>query len=339
MSANLPFLDYQRALREFLSAQPAQATYLGNRGGFSGASIWRVEAASRVFCLKAWPQSPTDPNQFERMHAWMLAARQAGLGFIPRVHLRADGGSWVRVDDRFWDLTSWMPGTADFHTHPSIERLTAAAVALGQVHAAWQQFRSYGECPSIERRLEALADWNRMVSRGWRLSTGPFPDPEWTILLQRAGHLVSTLCPRLEAMLSSWRQRPVPLQACIGDFWHDHVLFQGEAVSGLIDFGSVRIDHPASDLGRLLGSLVGDDDSSWAKALSAYRSVRPFPWEAEALARLLDRTGVMVSLINWLRWCGDGERSFSDPAAVTQRLGSLVERVEGWQKRTEIVGE
>lgn len=45
------------------------------------------------------------------------------------------------------------------------------------------------------------------------------------------------------------------LQPCIRDIWHDHVLFDGDRVTGLIDFGAMQIDTPATDIARLVGSL------------------------------------------------------------------------------------
>ncbi len=51
----------------------------------------------------------------------------------------------------------------------------------------------------------------------------------------------------------------VPIQPCIGDIWHDHILFLGDGVSGLVDFGGMRADTVAGDIARLLGSLVADD--------------------------------------------------------------------------------
>jgi Ser/Thr protein kinase RdoA (MazF antagonist) len=339
MSESQSILDWQSALHDFLPGQQIRAISLGNRGGFSGASIWRVEAGSREFCLKAWPQSTKESSHLVRMHGWMKTARRAGLTFVPRVNAAGGGETWVRVSDRFWDLTDWMPGAADFHQHPSLERLAAAGVALAQVHESWYSHRSKGICPSIERRLEAIANWNRLAALEGSRSAALILEPEWIELLARAGERLAFWSPRLEVMLSGWRQKPVALQPCIGDIWHDHILFQRDAVSGIIDFGSARIDHPATDVGRLFGSLNADDDSSWASALVGYRSVQPFSWEDESLARLLDRTGVIVSLINWSRWIGRGERTFQDPVAVTRRLRSLVERVEGWKGPSGIVKE
>lgn len=332
MSTSLSTLDAQTALHYFRPNIRAQLISLGNRGGFSGASIWRVEGEFAPLCLKAWPEQTMDAAGLEWMHALLMRAWQARLLFVPEVQACPHGKNWVHSSGRYWDLTTWMPGQADFHEHPSPARLSGAAFALAQIHAAWQvTVRPLQPCPSVDRRLVALADWTELLASGWRLVVDQVPVTEWRPLLSKAWALALTHEPRVRVMLEAWREKPVMLQPCIGDVWHDHVLYQGDRISGIIDFGAVRQDHPAADLGRLIGSLIADDDAGWATALAAYRALRPFSWEQEALARLLDRSGVVVSLLNWLRWCGRGERTFSDPRAVTKHLAALVERVETWR--------
>ena len=34
-------------------------TALGNRGGFSGARLWRMDGPAGSFCLRAWPPDTT----------------------------------------------------------------------------------------------------------------------------------------------------------------------------------------------------------------------------------------------------------------------------------------
>ena len=67
----------------------------------------------------------------------------------------------------------------------------------------------------------------------------------------------------------------VPLQPCLRDVWHDHVLFQGDEVTGLIDPSAARTDTVAADISRLAGSLIADDRRAWGKAMDAYQAVRP----------------------------------------------------------------
>ena len=80
------------------------------------------------------------------------------------------------------------------------------------------------------------------------------------------------------------------------DLWHDHILFTGNAVTGLIDFGSVKEDHVAVDLARLLGSMIGDDAAIWEVGLSAYQRIQPLSAEEAALARdPLSSQGIGIS--------------------------------------------
>jgi Ser/Thr protein kinase RdoA (MazF antagonist) len=332
MSTPLTNLDCTSVLKRFLPEARAQTIALGNRGGFSGAQIWRVEGAFPPLCLKAWPRQGADSQQLERMHALMSRARQARLNYVPEVRTCGNGQSWVKSNNRYWDLTTWMPGKADFHEQPTPVRLSAASGALARIHAAWQPDRAtIAPCPSIARRLEALADWNALVASGWRLETEKVPVPAWRPLLKRGWQLARAREQQLRLMLAAWQAKAVVLQPCIGDVWHDHILFDGDTVAGVIDYGATRIDHPATDVGRLIGSLVGDDVAGWATAIAAYRSVRVLSWEEDSLARLLDRSGAVIGLLNWLRWCGRGERTFVDVDGVTNHLLVLVARIEKWE--------
>jgi Ser/Thr protein kinase RdoA (MazF antagonist) len=110
------------------------------------------------------------------------------------------------------------------------------------------------------------------------------------------------------------------------------VLFEGDEVSGIIDFGSLRDDDVTVDVARLLGSLVGDDGEQWTVGLDAYRRVRSFSVEEEALARALDRTGTIIGLANWLNWlCAEPPREIDNPGGAAERIRSLIGRLESWQ--------
>ncbi len=67
-------LDAQTVLRAFHPNLRAQLISLGNRGGFSGAEIWRVEGEFAPLCLKAWPEPGFAPKHLDRMHALMSRA-------------------------------------------------------------------------------------------------------------------------------------------------------------------------------------------------------------------------------------------------------------------------
>ncbi len=105
----------------------------------------------------------------------------------------------------------------------------------------------------------------------------------------------------IPGLLRRWRTRIWPLQPCLCDVWHDHILFDEDYVTGIVDYGAMKIDHPVVDVARLLGSLVEDDAAGWATGLAAYRQVRPFTDEEEELAPVLDATGTTLGASVWLR--------------------------------------
>jgi homoserine kinase type II len=329
------------AAREVLDCYPSLIlgsvlVPLGSGGGFSGARLWRVTGTAGSWCLRAWPPETTSPQRLQTIHGWMIAAANAGLGFVPRVQPTKSGTHWVETAGRLWDLTTWMPGCADFHSHPSRPRLKAACAALALLHHTWSGVaRVQGPCPAIQRRLKRVREWIRLVQSGWRpleiVSAGdpvrPWVERGWPLLLQHLDQI-----PR---KLAFWTKRAVPVQPCLCDVWHDHVLFTGDDVTGLVDYGAVKMDHVTVDLARLLGSLVGDDTEGRRAGLGAYSQVRPLDAEHEKLVDLLDETGTVLGIANWLTWLYAEGRLLENRAAVANRLGTLVVRLEQWAPSTD----
>jgi Ser/Thr protein kinase RdoA (MazF antagonist) len=302
-------------------------TPLGNHGGFSGASLWRIDGPTNSFCLRAWPQNESWSRLLFR-HRLMTAARQCGLQFVPTVFTTLDGTSIIEHVGRLWDLTEWLPGCADYHTHPTAARLEAACTALAQLHSVWQDLPSSAVgCPAVQRRLGFLDEWHRLLRSGWHpLAIADKHDPLRPIV-ERAWHVLPAAISAIPERLQRWVGSSGRVQPCLGDPWHDHLLFDGDRLTGLIDYGAVKIDHVAVDLSRMLGSLVGDDVAGWQAGLETYRRVAPLTAEEEDLAHALDETGIIVAVANWLRWLYEEKRAFADHSAVARRVTELVDRL------------
>jgi Ser/Thr protein kinase RdoA (MazF antagonist) len=148
--------------------------------------------------------------------------------------------------------------------------------------------------------------------------------------VERAWPIVRDRINQVPLQLSRWTGRSVRLQPCLCDVWHDHVLFSGDIVTGLIDYGSAKIDHVAVDLARLLGSLIQDDAGERVAGLRAYSTVSALTPEVEDLVIVLDKTGTVLGAANWLMWLYQEGRVFDNRLAVARRLGELVERLERW---------
>lgn len=297
-------------------------TPLGNHGGFSGAQLFRVEAPGGALCLRAWP-SAMHVVQLDSIHGWMTMATLHGLDFVPHVMQTVRNESHVALAGRFWELTTWMPGRP---APPTAQRVANACRALAQLHRAWTEpMPRRAVCPAVLRRWAAVQDWLPLVQSGWQ----PPNDPDDLIapIAQHAWGAVRRGLPEVPRCLMGWLSQTVPLQPCLCDIWSDHVLFTGDRVTGIVDYGSCKMDHIAVDLARLLGSMAGDDAGLWSTGLRAYAALRPLSADDEALARDLDRSGAVVAVANWLRWLYRDGRSFDDCDAVARRLTSLVARL------------
>jgi Ser/Thr protein kinase RdoA (MazF antagonist) len=304
---------------------------LGNAGGFSGARIWRVRLDEHQYCLKHWPVMSRERHAALIRLIW--TAREAMLPFVPTPIPTSDGNWCVEGGTDLWDVAQWMPGVADYHSNASPARLRAACVALARLHRVWERLSAQPRpCPGATRRL-ILARSRLAAAVGptldrVRLSSIAFPFDDW---MRRAEILVNRHLARIPDVLGPWRSVPVSVQPCLCDVWHDHVLFTGDEVTGLIDYGAAKVDNVAVDLARLLGSLVGNDSEMYELGLDQYAAVRPLTESERGLVRAIDRASVILSLENWCRRLNDRWDWFGDRIAVGRRIQGLVRRAEAWE--------
>src|SRR5216683_1107125 len=133
---------------------------LGNRGGFSGAALWRVQDPGGDWCLRAWPANEMDGTRIREIHFLMKRARDKGLSFVPKVQRTFTGSTCVAEGDRLWDLTPWMPGAAANPAQVTRQQVESACTALALLHRAWAAVPpNSGPCPGVGRRVDAFREW------------------------------------------------------------------------------------------------------------------------------------------------------------------------------------
>ena len=152
----------------------------------------------------------------------------------------------------------------------------------------------------------------------------------WPELADRSASLIADFRKTADFVadaLVQARRWMVPIQPCIRDIHREHVLFEGNRVTGLVDFGAMRHDSCAGDIARLIGSLAGDDKQLWAVGIDAFRQVFPLGDSERHLARVYDASGVLLSGMNWLEWIFVDGRQFGDRAAVMSRFEEIADRL------------
>jgi homoserine kinase type II len=304
---------------------------LPHGGGFSGASIYRLQVPGAVFCLRGWPPADTLAQVAFRQQL-MRQARDAGLGFVPALVPPGQGSAglpWaVPHSGRLWELAEWLPGQADFWRQPSRPRLEAACQAVAQLHLAWELLAApAAPCPSVDRRLSLIEPARQLLQESPQLHHLP---QELRPDAQAGLQLLGAWLEQVPRLLAPWRSRRWPLQPCLCDVWHDHLLFSGNRLTGVVDYGAVKIDHVAVDLARMLGSLIEDDEEAWQAGLKAYREARPMHPDMEELAHVLDRTGTILALAGWLQRLSAATPAPASNEGIRRRLERLVRRMAGW---------
>lgn len=326
----------RRVLRHWLpdldSLQVLPAT-----GGFSGAGVFRVNAAGESFSVRRWP-ADTPAMRIHGLHAFLAHLRQAGLPVARVLSLPATGGTVVTQQEIHWQLEAWLPGAPADAGQLTDARVEAAFSRLAQLHVraaqhrcqegerAWFETRT-GQAPAIQDRLEVIDRWPAAAVREAMRSLRGGQSNQLSEPLLEVLDRYAAFSQRVTAELKRFSDEEYALHPCWRDLWGAHVLFSGETLSGFIDAAAARTEHPVADLSRLLGSWFGDNRAAWAPALRAYQQVRPLAPREVALLDVYDRSAVVLSGLHWVERWQKREIAKGQLPAVVPRLAAIIARL------------
>ncbi|MCA9246567.1 MAG: phosphotransferase [Planctomycetales bacterium] len=323
--------DVRPILAEFLGDSPRHAVRPLSSGGFSGSRLWRVEADGRTFALRRWPRPSPTVARLQWIHRVIESAQTQGFHCVaPAVSKRA-GGTICAAEGHLWDLSPWLPGRAIAPGEANSDNIRCALAALARLHGAIEasgNSLATGIPAGLVQRREEIRRWReqRFAQLAPALSRDRWP----------AGHaaarqfipLAEQVLPTLDAELQAMASMAFPLQPCLCDVWSELVLFERGEVSGIIDYGAMRVDQVACDIARLLGSYAADAPDRWHAGIAGYETVARLSDDQQALIRLYDRTTVVLAGLNWIRWVFLERRAFDDMPAAARRLEHFLLRLE-----------
>jgi Ser/Thr protein kinase RdoA (MazF antagonist) len=329
--------------RAILSTEDVRdAPLIACGGGFSGARVVRVEAAGQSWCLRRWPERSLPVPRLHELHRWLRFLRERGELPVAVPVPGPNGDSLLERNGRWWQLEPWLPGRSDDHERPSGARLCSAMQTLARLHETSREYQttpegrdwftvSHGPSPAVRVRLQILEAHPPGGLRELATDLARLHGSAAHAALE-ALILIQGLALRVQQRLAAWQQVKLPLFPCLRDVWRDHVLFSGEEVTGLIDSSAARSESAASDLARLLGSLIGNDDEAWDVALAAYSERRPLADDERHFARVLDTSGVVLSGLTWAERLVAGQAA-PDDVRVEQRLRGIIGRMQHIERR------
>lgn len=325
-----------RILHDVLNAYPAAVRpsgpieALGGAGGTSGSRLWRYRAASgQRLLLRAWPLGgPWDRPRLERIHGWLARSRPVGLTAIPIASLR---GSAILEDQagRWLELAPWLDGLADLRRPPPVAKLQAGFLGLAQLHRVWAGLTIAQPSEGLAQRLAELDEWRRFGFGELKDRLKLLPDVDEVRPARRWLTLAEPLAREIEPELRRAAASPIAAQPCLCDVHGAHLLFEGDRLTGIVDYGAMAIDNVARDLARLLAEWAGPNPEDRRQALDAYTTARPLSPLELRLIPLFERSGSLLSGGRWVRrrWLGTQPQAQPDPAA-SEGLGRSVRRLE-----------
>jgi Ser/Thr protein kinase RdoA (MazF antagonist) len=326
------------ALRHWPHVGPVRHIAPVTTAAFSGASIFRVTADCGSYALRRWPPGQMPEARLRELHRFLAFLQEEGIDEVP-VPLAGESGTLLKSSIHRWQLEPWMPGNADFHSHPSQPRLENVMRLLARIHVVaeryiaadtgeeWFYQQRRGPSYAVQERLMILRRWESK-----RLEEQIRHDAPRRDAVMRC---VEVLGPVVRAELESVESACFRQHPCLRDIWSEHVLFTNDEVTGIIDPSAARTENVASDLSRLLGSLLPDGGEPREKALDTYSAVRPLGLHERRLVRVLDRSGILLSALHWVEQFGARGSLAQNPhaasryAAVLQRLERLAAQIGG----------
>ncbi len=303
-------------------------------GGLSGAKVWRCQSGLLgPLCVRKWSPTHPTPQRLQFMHDALDTARQQ-VSFVPQVHRDRTGKSFWSANDCLWEVTQWMPGEANYLARPNREKLWSAIDAIVALHAVWSKSdpeasQETAVSPSVLQRIEMLSQWLVMRDLVEQVGVALRGPVEATACMSTV-KLLHSRGPQLLEELRHAAEDRVKLHPVVRDIWSDHLLFEDNRVSGIVDFGAMRMDEPATDLSRLLGSLHPFEFDQRLSAIEYYNTQRPTHPVSAAHIDLLDRSGTLLAALQWLQWLILERRKFPmDTKKLMDRWQTALSRMMG----------
>ncbi len=340
--------DINAIICQYSQLAGADVVPLGSAGGYSGARFWKVTTSThhldqQIYCLRRWPSEHPNADHLQWIHSVLRHVHETEFVPIPCPVPNDQGKTICSAGGCLWEVTPWMPGKADFsNTVDPTDRQTRlinAMETLANWHNGAAAFLRMSEpphklascqtAPGIEMRRRRYRDLRTCGARVLRQCVAENRASQSSDVVDIANQLILTFeqSRELSDLLTSASDIKVDLQPCIRDIWHDHVFFTGNQVTGIIDFGAMRMESVAGDVARLLGSLTGGVPSEWEIGLAAYRERTGLSEANVRLAETWDQANAAMAGLQWVEWLFVEQRQFDDMTAVHRRMVEHLDRM------------
>lgn len=276
----------------------------------------------------AWPPDGPGPEHLKRVHHWLFLTQDIGFTPVPVRDLA--GLSLQEFEDAHWEITPWLNGQADVSCPPTLVHLRAAFAGLAAFHERLACEQTEGVSPGLRLRTDAVT---HLVDGGLdrverAIQRRPGAAGAVTAAALHWLTLARTVAPKMLESLKKASALVIYIQPCLRDARPEHFLFEGDRLTGVVDFGAMGIDTISGDLARLIGEWLDGDSTSRGRALEAYEGIRPLKPAELTLIGVFESSADLLIGERWVRWHFLENRRFEDPDAVGKGLARGLRRLE-----------
>lgn len=320
--------------------------------GFSRSEIWQVRCHDQTYCLKGMPTGDVTSERLAWVQLLLRYVKQVSPELpLPVAIASGDGLGFMQEAGQFWELTPWLPGMADLAGRADEAMVTQAFQAAAKMHLALEQWGREDGCFAVKPSEGVLLRHERLVKMR---SGGIFDLAAALGTAQKRGMRAEILWGCEQVLSAYWdlherafarlevaRHLAVPIFPAVRDLRAEHFLFSkseaGEKLTGVVDFGAMRLDSVMLDLSRLMTTLVPASEELRAVGLKAYREVRELTNEEADLLPALVEGAALHNGLQWVIWLLQEGKVFEDWGAVSRRLQQVVESLQ--VQRNTLPGE
>lgn len=296
--------------------------------GLSEAKVYRIESLSSRYAMKRWPAS-THRERLSEIHAFQEHLAGCDVPLVPGIVKWSNGDTLLEAEGVWWEISEWKPGAPlDRLGEINEDQLLQCAEALAMFHRRSESREAATLCaPGLQQRADGMRSAMRMEGeprRRFLASISMRNGASDARLLEDLHARAMDVIPGTVELLQSLSQARNRCFWILRDVWREHILFQDNRLSGVIDFGAARIDWPGLDLVRAFGTLMLESDPRWPAAVDRYLKRRPDASITLARLQAVHRASVALSALQWIDWFAEGRFDWTQGAS------------RGWHRAMEL---
>lgn len=295
-------------------------------GGFSGTPIYQISLNSQFWVVRGWPcsvESHTKIRNWSRVASHLnLNVAELDPWFLsppipspePWHHFVSSDPLSLSASETLWTLAKWVPGKPLHSDQIRYEHVVDYVKQLAGLHRLVRRMeKRRDQSLGLRERVELLHDMPvNLQTIAHTCSRHP--------LSRELSQFVMHCHDRLSSWLNSLRclaSGECEVHWILRDLWRDNLLVNADnRWIHTVDVGASRIDWPAFDLIRLVGSLFDAIrnrrvDDIWQELRVAYQSVHAeFELPDVEDLKTIHQISTALSVIYWCK------KSYKQDAAL-----------------------